>query len=125
MSDFDRGFGIGGLGRHDPEGELTELIARGEMEIRERPATITEHREGQPAYISPDDWRTRGRAGWYPGATGPGHYIIQGEGDHLRYVPAAITRYWLRCRRCGTSGYSGDYPFSTMPGSGYCDDCCG
>ena len=125
MSDFDRGFGIGGLGRHDPEAGLAEMVARGEVEIVERPATIVEQREGRPAYISPDDWRTRGRAGWYPGATGPGRYVIQGEGATLRYLPATVERRLLRCRRCGVSGYSGDYPFSTMPGSGHCDDCCG
>ena len=30
----------------------------------------------------------------------------------------------LVCRSCGQSGTRGDYPFSTMPGSGRCDDCC-
>jgi len=35
--DFDRtGLGIGGLARHDPHGELLELIARGKMQIMER-----------------------------------------------------------------------------------------
>ena len=29
----------------------------------------------------------------------------------------------LRCRKCGQTGHSGQYPFSTLPGSGYCDDC--
>ena len=28
----------------------------------------------------------------------------------------------LRCR-CGNTGHAGDYPFSTLPGSGRCDDC--
>lgn len=30
----------------------------------------------------------------------------------------------LRCRQCGQRGYAGQYPFSTLPGSGLCDDCC-
>lgn len=35
--DFDRtGLGIGGLGRHDPLGEMTELVARGEVKLVER-----------------------------------------------------------------------------------------
>jgi hypothetical protein len=28
-----------------------------------------------------------------------------------------------RCRECGATGYAGQYPFSTNPGSGLCDDC--
>ncbi len=30
----------------------------------------------------------------------------------------------LTCRDCGQTGKRGDYPFSTLPGSGLCDDCC-
>ncbi len=29
----------------------------------------------------------------------------------------------LRCRKCHQMGHAGEYPFSTMPGSGRCDDC--
>jgi 2-oxoglutarate dehydrogenase complex dehydrogenase (E1) component-like enzyme len=36
---------------------------------------------------------------------------------------AADKRPLLRCKRCGNTGRSGDYPFSTLPGSGCCDDC--
>ena len=32
-----------------------------------------------------------------------------------------VERY--RCRECGVSGNGGQRPFSTRPGSGYCDDC--
>ena len=28
-----------------------------------------------------------------------------------------------RCRSCGDTGYGGQYPFSTNPSSGLCDDC--
>lgn len=37
---------------------------------------------------------------------------------HLASNPAMV----LRCR-CGNTGRAGDYPFSTLPGSGRCDDC--
>jgi len=30
----------------------------------------------------------------------------------------------LSCRSCGQTGTRGAYPFSTLPGSGRCDDCC-
>ena len=29
----------------------------------------------------------------------------------------------MRCRECGQTGYTGEYPFSTNPSSGLCDDC--
>ena len=32
---------------------------------------------------------------------------------------------YLVCKSCGQSGRKGSYPFSTCPGSGYCDDCFG
>ena len=33
---FDRGFGIGGLERHDAAGEMVGMIARGEVRVVER-----------------------------------------------------------------------------------------
>jgi hypothetical protein len=39
-----------------------------------------------------------------------------------RPVPTPDPRPMLRCR-CGNTGYAGAYPFSTLPGSGRCDDC--
>lgn len=39
-----------------------------------------------------------------------------------RPTPTADPRPVLRCR-CGNAGYAGAYPFSTLPGSGRCDDC--
>lgn len=36
---------------------------------------------------------------------------------------AAPTKTTLRCKCCGTTGTRGAYPFSTLPGSGRCDDC--
>ena len=30
---------------------------------------------------------------------------------------------YMTCRKCGQGGYTGEYPFSTCPGSGLCDDC--
>jgi ribosomal protein L37E len=29
----------------------------------------------------------------------------------------------VECKRCGQTGYNGQYPFSTMVGYGICDDC--
>lgn len=37
--------------------------------------------------------------------------------------PPRPPREYLRCRSCGTTGHAGGYPFSTLPGSGQCDDC--
>lgn len=39
-----------------------------------------------------------------------------------RPTASAASRTY-RCRRCGETGRGGSYPFSTLPGSGYCDDC--
>lgn len=33
-------------------------------------------------------------------------------------------RIFEHCKSCGARGVSGKYPFSTLAGSGYCDDCC-
>jgi len=30
---------------------------------------------------------------------------------------------FMRCKECGQTGYRGEYPFSTCPASGRCDDC--
>lgn len=35
-SDFDQGFGVGGLARYDMDAERAELIARGEMQVMPR-----------------------------------------------------------------------------------------
>ena len=32
-------------------------------------------------------------------------------------------RKFYTCRQCGARGYGGEYPFSTNPSSGLCDDC--
>lgn len=37
---------------------------------------------------------------------------------------ATAKRPVLYCRSCGQTGSAGAYPFSTLPGSGRCDDCC-
>jgi hypothetical protein len=36
---------------------------------------------------------------------------------------ASTTPARLHCRSCGQTGTRGAYPFSTLPGSGRCDDC--
>jgi len=30
---------------------------------------------------------------------------------------------FMRCSGCGQTGWTGQYPFSTLPSSGMCDDC--
>jgi len=40
-----------------------------------------------------------------------------------RQAPPVDSRPVLRCRKCGQTGHSGEYPFSTLAGSGRCDDC--
>lgn len=38
-------------------------------------------------------------------------------------APAKKQDKYLRCKSCGQTGTTGGYPFSTLPGSGLCDDC--
>lgn len=40
-----------------------------------------------------------------------------------RLTPVVDSRPVLRCKSCGQIGHAGEYPFSTLPGSGRCDDC--
>jgi hypothetical protein len=64
-------------------------------------------------------------------AMAAGHEISYGEYWHAnlrqqpqpRPAPAVDPRPRLHCRECGNDGYAGAYPFSTLPGSGRCDDC--
>lgn len=37
--------------------------------------------------------------------------------------PVSNAPKFMRCRSCGQIGYTRQYPFSTNPGSGHCDDC--
>lgn len=47
-----------------------------------------------------------------------------GEAGQLQPTPQPRPgRKHLVCKRCGQGGYTGEYPFSTLPGSGICDDC--
>lgn len=39
---------------------------------------------------------------------------------HRRLRPG---QRFMRCRSCGQTGYSGEYPFSTAPATDRCDDC--
>lgn len=38
-------------------------------------------------------------------------------------MPKPTPQRTYRCRDCGQSGPDGQYPFSTNPSGGYCDDC--
>lgn len=62
-------------------------------------------------------WDAQRKQWYYPGYTMP---------DGLKQFTAAPSsgnsgRRFYRCPRCGTTGYSGAYPFSTCPPT--CDDC--
>ncbi len=41
----------------------------------------------------------------------------------VRPAAPAKPRKYMRCRECGQGGYVGEYPFSTYPAGGRCDDC--
>lgn len=53
--------------------------------------------------------------------------LVKSDPTNKPVEPAARTAQEesprLRCSRCGTFGHRGDYPFSTLPDSGLCDDC--
>lgn len=38
-------------------------------------------------------------------------------------IPVKPEPNWLYCKNCGERGLDGQYPFSTLRGSGICDDC--
>ena len=40
-----------------------------------------------------------------------------------RQIATIDTREIICCKSCGQAGHAGAYPFSTLPGSGLCDDC--
>lgn len=42
---------------------------------------------------------------------------------HAAAKESADKRPMLHCKSCGATGRAGSYPFSTLPGSGCCDDC--
>jgi len=60
-----------------------------------------------------------------------GREISYGSNWHsqLRIKPAPVAplsvdpRPVMSCRSCGQTGHRGEYPFSTNPASGRCDDC--
>lgn len=63
-----------------------------------------------------DDWYSNCRDGEIADAATAAAKAARAAANH------AETRPLLRCR-CGNVGRSGAYPFSTLPGSGRCDDC--
>jgi hypothetical protein len=38
-------------------------------------------------------------------------------------LPKRTSKLYMSCRRCRQGGYTGEYPFSTAPNTGLCDDC--
>jgi len=49
--------------------------------------------------------------------------LAQLEAARIQPPTRRPSRPKRRCRRCRQEGYAGEYPFSTLPGSGLCDDC--
>jgi len=55
--------------------------------------------------------------------------VPEGTDDDWMEIPVAkpikrlAKQRRMTCKSCGQSGWTGEYPFSTMPSSGYCDDC--
>jgi hypothetical protein len=43
--------------------------------------------------------------------------------ERFRTSGAPSAKRSMRCTCCGQTGSTGDYPFSTAPGTGRCDDC--
>ena len=63
-----------------------------------------------PAYISSEEWDgRRRRAGWYPGATGPGYYLIHDldETEQVTTPGGVFTQPKIEYRRLETCPYCG------------------
>lgn len=71
--------------------------------------------------ISKRDGFGIGEAGRVP-ASDP---LAEAEAERLQPTRRRVRagQVFMRCRRCGQTGYTGEYPFSTYPDSGRCDDC--
>jgi hypothetical protein len=61
------------------------------------------------------------------GIGGAGRHNVESETAELvargKLVARPSNRKQMRCRSCGQTGYAGEYPFSTAPSTGLCDDC--
>lgn len=64
-----------------------------------------------------EDWYSKCRDGEVADAK------LAAAKDRIAAAEAADKRSIERCKSCGVTGRSGAYPFSTLSGSGYCDDC--
>ena len=62
------------------------------------------------------------RGDWYSNCR-DGEFADAKAAKLLAAARAADKRPVLRCQSCGATGHAGAYPFSTLPGSGRCDDC--
>lgn len=67
-------------------------------------------------------WDSNRKQWYYEGAELP-EGLKKYTGSATSDTPATSGPRYLRCRSCGQSGHTGGYPFSTLPGSGRCDDC--
>lgn len=71
--------------------------------------------------ISKRDGFGIGEAGRVP-ASDP---VAEAEAERLQPTARRVRagQVFMKCRRCGQTGYTGEYPFSTYPAGGVCDDC--
>jgi len=47
----------------------------------------------------------------------------EAEEAAMRKLSRSPEAQFMRCSVCGQTGWTGQYPFSTFPDSGMCDDC--
>lgn len=76
-----------------------------------RASVIAALEAGNMVRNDPSDWHSKCRCGDVAAARRAARHA----------VPVTPP---LRCKCCGQTGRAGAYPFSTLPGSGRCDDCC-
>jgi hypothetical protein len=72
--------------------------------LADREATIAALNSGKTVRNDSEDWYSKCRA--KPAAR-----------------PAQPEPKWIYCKKCGERGLDGQHPFSTLRGSGICDDC--
>ena len=80
--------------------------------IGDEPAVLAALTAGEQVRNALEDWYSECRDG-----------DVADARENDRRAKAADKRPVLRCRKCGQTGHSGQYPFSTLASSGRCDDC--
>ena len=94
---------------------LTRCVTFGR--VGEREAVLAALAAGKTVRNDRDDWYSNCRDGEVADQKTA---VLR---ERQKAAAAADTRPVLRCKCCGATGRAGAYPFSTLPGSGRCDDC--